>query len=351
MVKVCNINKQVSSFRFDVDRGKYLYLQEMKGLQILILFTTAHVIVGSTIKRSWNDTTIMDLVRRRSWNETAPKEIATTSASNDTSPVSVIAEPVVNNTQLAMLLMSLQNFNAYNLGTRPPSDVFSSLDKRSDLPLLDTILLTLNNTGVALTVIDFVLLRPELLDIVIQTTIWVIRLKLINLTDLIIALQRSNLIMDVLTLGLEDSEILPGLINITMEILKQSGLGLGSLSKRMDDEAVEVSNSTNIEIGKRENALLDQLFISLRDSGLAVSVVKHLLTTPELAAPNAHFLVLILQSHALSLSDLLTALKESNLIWELIKQLLGDPQIIIEFGGTIVQRVTQGLIPKELITS
>lgn len=219
------------------------------------------------------------------------------------------------------------------------------------MPLLDTILLTLNNTGVALTVIDFVLLRPELLDIVIQTTIWVIRLKLINLTDLIIALQRSNLIMDVLTLGLEDSEILPGLINITMEILKQSGLGLGSLSKRMDDEAVEVSNSTNIEIGKRENALLDQLFISLRDSGLAVSVVKHLLTTPELAAPNAHFLVLILQSHALSLSDLLTALKESNLIWELIKQLLGDPQIIIEFGGTIVQRVTQGLIPKELITS
>lgn len=327
----------------------------MKILLFTILtFSTLHSVAGSSIPRSWNESTLFTR-RTRSWNDTSPTNTVITRRSwNDTTLVTT-PEPGLNNTQLAMLLVSLQDFNAHNLGpnfamgAKPTDRDLDLLGKRSDLPLLDTILLTLNNTGVALTVIDFVLLRPELLDIVIQTTIWAIRLRLVNLTDLVIALQRSNLIMDVLTLGLEDSEILPGLINITIEVLKQSGLDLGLLNKRFDN-SVKPTNSTIEAIDKRENALLDQLFISLRDSGLAISVVKHLLTTPELAAPNAHFLVLILQSHALGLGDLLTALKESNLIWDLVRQLLGDPLIVIEFGGTIVQRVVQGLIPKDLVT-
>ncbi|KAI5959978.1 hypothetical protein CANMA_004078 [Candida margitis] len=298
----------------------------MKSLQILTIITFAviHSAAGSAITRSWNSTTITN-----------------------------VQQAAVNTTELETLLFSLQDFNAHNLGpnfamgARSRSSHFDLLEKRSDFPLLDTILSTLNNTGVALSVIDFVLLRPELLDIVIQTTIWVIRLRLINLTDLLIVLQRSNLILEVLTLGLEDAEILPGLINITVELLKQSGSDLGLLSKRLEDDAFEGVRSS--QISKRENALLDQLFISLRESGLAASVVKHLLTTPELAAPNAHFLVSILQSHALSLGELLTALKESNLIWDLIRQLLGDPSIIIDFGGIIVQRVAQGIIPKSLI--
>lgn len=344
----------------------------MKTTHLLTILSLSviHSVAGSAISRQWNDNDNNPVSRRtRSWNETTVADPAITRSWNETTPAksritrswnesnSVIAQgPVLNNTQLAILLVSLQDFNAHNLGpsfaptAKPRSDAFDLLEKRSEMPLLDTILLTLNNTGVALTVIDFVLLRPELLDIVIQTTIWVIKLRMINLTDLIIALQRSNLIIDVLTLSLEDSEILPGLINVTTEILKQSGLDLGLLSKRLDVEPINAINSTIHDISKRENALLDQLFTSLRDSGLAVSVVKHLLTTPELAAPNAHFPVLILQSHALSLTDLITALKESNLIWDLIRQLLGDPLIIIEFGGAIVQRVAQGLIPKELIT-
>ncbi|KAI5950476.1 hypothetical protein KGF57_004291 [Candida theae] len=321
----------------------------------LVMVFAIHSVAGSAITGAWHEITLSSR-RVKSWNDTSSGvNVTIAPASNETASATV-QDPGLNNTQLAILLLSLQDYNAHNLepsfamDKKRRSDVFDLLEKRSDLPLLDTILSTLNNTGVALTVIDYVLLRPELLDIVIQTTIWVIRLRLINLADLIIALQRSNLIMDVLTLGLEDSEILPGLINITIEILKQSGLDLGLLSKRFDVEPVQPFNSTVDHLSKRENALLDQLFLSLRDSGLAVSVVKHLLTTPALASPNAHFLVSILQSHALTLSDLLAALKESNLIWDLVRQLLGDPSIIIEFGGTIVQRVAQGLIPKELIT-
>lgn len=254
-------------------------------------------------------------------------------------------------------------------------NVAQDLLKRSDSPLLDTILGYLNDSGAAIVVLDASLLNPQLLQVVIDTTIWILKQNLINLTDLLIAIERSGLVFDILNLTLEDPEVLPGLIRITKEVMLQSNLDFSGLLKRdaivseEDDElndveileaflkwntnnskhARDLENTEEFQLDKRENEMLNEVFIALRNSGLAVSVIRHLLTTPELAQPNAYFLVSILESHAIEVSDLLKALKESRLIWDSIASLLKNPQIVKEFGGKIILRVTKGLVPQKFI--
>ncbi|KAI3406178.2 hypothetical protein KGF56_001020 [Candida oxycetoniae] len=304
---------------------------------------------------------------------------AATLATNLTSNLAL--DSSASTEKLDSLVLALQDFNAhhhvpsYVQGNKFGSN-FAHLTRRSDFPILDTILTYLNDSGLAIMVIDFVLLRPEFLEIAINTTIWIIRLRLISLTDLLNALETSGLALDTLALGLEDPDILPGLINITREVISQSDLNFNLFNKREDyqssfaESSIESKNgapafapasapaasapaasapASAISLSKRESVLLDQLFISLRESGLAIAVITHLLTSPELVEANAHFLVSILQSHAFNLMDLISSLKQANFIWDLIKQLLGNPQILREFGGIIKDRVVRGLIPKKLL--
>lgn len=223
----------------------------------------------------------------------------------------------------------------------------------SDIPVLDSILSILNSSGLVNSIIDLVLLNPELLDMTIDTTIWIIRERLINLTDLFIAIQKSGLIIDILRLSLEDPDILPGLLRIGMELLRQSGINIFGKrdfefeveSPSSFPEEISSSSAVVVELNKRESELLNSVFQSLRDSGLAVSVVQHILTTPELAGPNAHFLLEVLRSNSLPIGDLFQALKESNLIWNLLRDILGDPSVLREFGSIIADRLLKGLIP------
>ncbi|KAK6459208.1 uncharacterized protein RJT20DRAFT_138283 [Scheffersomyces xylosifermentans] len=225
-------------------------------------------------------------------------------------------------------------------------DEFQQLAVRSNIPILDTILLALNDSGLANTVIDFVLLNPSLLDITIDGTIFLAKSGLVNLTDILIALQKSGLILQVINLALDDPEILPGFLRIGKELLSQNGINI--FNKRSLDEVsiVESAEFDIVSLEKRESELLNELLTSLRASGLAASVIQHLLTTPELAAPAAHFLNGILHSGALSLSDLLTALKESNLVLNLLRDILNDTELLKKFGAIIVDRIARGIIPR-----
>ncbi|RLV91781.1 hypothetical protein JA1_003596 [Spathaspora sp. JA1] len=264
----------------------------------------------------------------------------------------IAATSATTDTDIQALVSGLQQFN--NEDSKRELLNLNELVTRSDIPFLDTILTAFNNSGLALLVIDFVLLQPELLDVTINATIWVIKSRLINLTDLLIALRQSGLIIDILMLSLADPEVLPGLLRIGRQLLNQNSINI--FAKR-DTQVIEQEFSTPETLAtdlsypsldKRENAILNAVFLALRESGLATSVVQHLLTTPELAGPNAHFLSSILRSHALPLSELLTALKESDLILSLLRDILGNPDVLRQFGQIIADRIAQGIIPRDL---
>ena len=162
--------------------------------------------------------------------------------------------------------------------------------------------MALKDSGLANVVIDFVLLSPELLDLTADATIFILKSGLINLADLLIALQKSGLVNQILLLALDDPEILPGLLRIGKELLKQNGIDI--FSKRSIDMITELETAAVFEetsIDKRESQLLNELFASLKDSGLGVSIIQNLLTNPDLSAPAATFLTKILKSHAVTL--------------------------------------------------
>ncbi|EAZ62836.1 predicted protein [Scheffersomyces stipitis CBS 6054] len=279
------------------------------------------------------------------------------SAACSAAPVETEATTSLDTTEQAKLESLVTSLNQYNAQHNVPgykreltvSDL-QVLASRSNIPIVDAILAALNDSGLANVVIDFVLLSPELLSISIDGVIFTLKSGLINLTDVLIALQKSGLILQVLHLALNDPEILPGLLRIGKELLAQNGINIFS-KRELNELSTEVEavadDSFNVyDLSKRESELLNDLFTALRDSGLAASVIQHLLTTPELAAPAAHFLDAILKSGALSLGQLLQALKESNLVLNLLKDILNDRALLIQFGNIVADRISKGLISK-----
>ncbi|CAI5758874.1 unnamed protein product [Candida verbasci] len=231
----------------------------------------------------------------------------------------------------------------------------TTLQKRSDLPILDTILTALKDSQISLVIIDFGLLNKAILDVVISTTIWILRMNLINLTDLVTAINKSGIIVDVINLTLNDPAVLPGVLNITTNVLKEGGINLSNLLRKREVETV-IDLRTNlvpnkqIRLNKRESELLNDLFVSLRDSGLAISVIQHLLTTPELSQPAAYFLVQVINSGALTLPQLISALIQSNTLPIVIQQVLSvAPQLLGQVGNLITSLVQNGTIARSLL--
>lgn len=281
---------------------------------------------------------------------------------NDSASKNLVFTPTEAN-EINALVSGLNEYNAahkvtgYEKRELLLDDATRELIARSKLPILDEILAALKNSGLANVVIDFVLLNPELLDITAEATIFILKSALFNLTDVLIALEKSGSVIQILNLALDDPEILPGLLRIGKELLKQNGLNIYKRSDGLSDdlsysfdtsEIVESSVFDVNSLDKRESELLNELFTSLKDSGLLVSIVQHLLTTPDLAEPAATFLTKIIKSHAITLKELLDALKESHFIFNILKQILHDKELLKKFADMIFERISKGIIPKDM---
>lgn len=265
--------------------------------------------------------------------------------------------------ELSSLVANLQQFNKdHDLETR-------DLVARSDLPIVDQVLSLLNNSGLAPIVIKNVLLNPALLDLSSNATIFLLRLNLINYEDLVIAFQKSGLVNQLLLAGLEDQNVLPGLLRLTSELLKKNVVGiyfdvnppppgtflgnftvLGDISTALTTRD-QFSNLDLEQITKRESQLLNELFVSLKESGLVVSVVQTLLTDPALAEPSAQFLINILQADVIPICDIAHILEENNILMKILGDILTDPEILRAFGELIIDRVGKGLIPEGLVSN
>lgn len=281
--------------------------------------------------------------------------------------------------ELSELVANLQQYNKdHGLEKRD-----LSLATRSDLPIVDQVLSLLNDSGLAPIVIRNILLNPALLELSSNATIFLLRLNLIDYTDLFIAIEKSGIVNQLLLATLEDPSTLPGILRLTSELLQKNVIGiyfevnppppdlvpnwLGNLtsglsSKREEDIETKFANldTTNLnvhlneeetELGKRESQLLNELFVSLRESGLVVSVVQSLLTDPALAEPSAQFLINILQSDSIPICDIVHILEDNNILINIAADILTDPEILTAFAQLIIDRVARGLIPEGMVTN
>ncbi|CAK7892724.1 hypothetical protein CAAN1_01S11386 [[Candida] anglica] len=219
------------------------------------------------------------------------------------------------------------------------------LTTRSNIPILDEILAALKETGLANVVIEAVLLSPTLRGISINATIKLLKGNF-NLTGLLVSLQKSGLILSFLNLALDDPEILPGMLRIGKELFKVHS---GTVAKRYDMDLVE--QSSEYTLSKRENDLITELLTALNDSGLAMAVVQNLLTNPELSEPAAIFLSAILKSGAITIREVLVSVKESHLIFGLLRQILADKALLEKFGHLISDRIARGVFTQQYYDS
>ena len=220
---------------------------------------------------------------------------------------------------------------------------FEDLSARSDLPILDTVFRLVNNSGVAIIATDFLLTREPLLDTAIDTLVRAIDEQWVNLTTIFIALDQSNLLLDTLMHAIKDPDVLPGLLRITKEVINQSGFRIFNVRETKDIASYSQEASASMDVFKRENSLLVLLFTSLKDSGLVVALSKHILTTPELAPGAAHFVWRILKLRPLTLYKIFDALKRSNLLWNLLREIINVPAILSNFSTIVTQTITQKL--------
>lgn len=234
----------------------------------------------------------------------------------------------------------------------------------SESPILDQILVALKDTELANVVIDYILLSPRLLDVTSRATVYLLKSGLINISDVLVSLQNSGLILQVLHLSLEDPTIMPGVLKIGRELLNEEGIDIFapnsiSLQNITDDKKTDGVQTLSLKtdpdqendlanIARRENDALTTFMTALKDSGLSTSVIQHLMTAPELTTPAARFLGTIMRSNAISNRDLFDALRESNVVFDVLRDIRHDRALLAAFGLRIFDLISRGVIPREL---
>lgn len=232
--------------------------------------------------------------------------------------------------QLSEALKELQAFNSKR-------DTLSThLDKR-EYEIVTKVLSALNDTGTAPKVIHYLATNEKLQPIVIKTLVTVVKIGAMNLTTIFKALDESNLIVKVVNDLISDCHFYVSLFDIAKKIIKNLEKkvetlvkdGISKLNQR-DMEVIQYQTrstsqlqAVDAEFDKRDlDDVLANLLDSLGESGLASSVVKSIITDPSYVPFAVDLVKQILASGALSLSQLISALKDSNLVGDLLKQIL-----------------------------
>jgi hypothetical protein len=272
-------------------------------------------------------------------------------------------ESSIEETNLSVNVSKVLESFAHGLGEYKDK-TSNEITASSESPILDQILVALKDTELANVVIDYILLSPRLLDVTSRATVYLLKSGLINISDVLVSLQNSGLILQVLHLSLEDPTIMPGVLKIGRELLNEEGIdifapnsislqnitdvkkidGVGTLSLKTDpDQENDLEN-----IARRENDALTNFMTALKDSGLSTSVIQHLMTAPELTTPAARFLGTIMRSNAISNRDLFDALRESNVVFDVLRDIRHDRALLAAFGLRILDLISRGVIPREL---
>lgn len=210
---------------------------------------------------------------------------------------------------------------------------------KREYQIVTSVLSALNDTGIVPKVLSYAVSNQTLQPILINAVVGVLKLGIINLPALLNVLDQSNLVYDVIEGLISDCSFYESLIKVAESVI---GDLLGNLTAKREDIDLEqiralathddVSDFVFENVDKRDlSDVAVNVLESLADSGLATSVVKAVLNDPNFLSFGVDLVKAVVQSGALPLSTIIDAVKQSNFVPDLLKQLL-----TLQNGKTIV---------------
>jgi hypothetical protein len=201
------------------------------------------------------------------------------------------------------------------------------MEKR-DYAIVTEILSYINSTGLAPGIIAGLVEDPTLGPIVTNAVVAIVKLGAVDLTTLLTALNQSGLAAQVIQDLISDCQFYAEIYKIALLYISNLADEIKqALSKREDWDATPVvdlerrASATPTATGS-DNSIIVNLLESLKNSGLASSVVKSLITDSAFLKWGANLISELFSSGAITLPQLLSALKDSGLVPALIKQFL-----------------------------
>lgn len=244
-------------------------------------------------------------------------------ASVAAAPASVEANDIVvkREAQLLSVIASLDELTTQ----KAKRDAISQELSQRDYAIVTEVLSALNDTDLSEDIIHFLATDPTLSNITVLTVVAVLKSGLVNLDTLLSALVQSGLINQVIQDVISDCQIYVDLFTLAESLI--SGLvqkveavildGISSL-KREDTFQTDVAM-----LAERAtvNPIVLNLLESLKNSGLASSVVKSILTDSSYIPFAEKLIAGILASDALNILDTISAVTDSGLLGSLFKQI------------------------------
>ncbi|CAN3374052.1 hypothetical protein DIURU_001742 [Diutina rugosa] len=234
-------------------------------------------------------------------------------------------------------------------------DGMSDMIVSSLIPLLEPLLTTLTQSGVTPVVLDMSMANAEMMNFVADGVIWALEHDLIDFTDLFIALQRSGLIIDTLHLSVENPAVIQGLIRVASAYMALSTsdtqpteftappTGVAYSSETATTELTTREIDSLVNLLARESITMNQVLAAVSNSGLARQFVTHLMTTPELAEPAAAFVKRIVDSGAVSVTEVVQAFMRANIVPDLLREIMADTALIAQLGSTAMTLISSGM--------
>lgn len=202
--------------------------------------------------------------------------------------------------------------------------MLEELSKR-DYAIVTEVLSALNDTDISQEIIHFLATDPTLSNITVLTVVLVLKSGLLNLETLLSGLVQSGLINQIIQDVISDCQIYVNLFKLAEGLIADLvpkveeliELGLSNL-KREDTVANEVA-----VLAQRDTVspVVLNLLESLKESGLASSVVKSILTDSSYIPFAEKLVAATLASNALNIPETISAVTDSGLLGSLFKQI------------------------------
>lgn len=239
------------------------------------------------------------------------------------------------------------------------------------MPVLTLVLRVVTETGVTPAILDTVVPNEVFMNMFADGVIWGLQNNVVDLADTLVGLQRSGLLLDTIVLAANDPYVMPGLIRIIEAYMAIPVVGGETTTSPTAPENAPVATSTAFpeslpeidssleaifesvlqaltmedqnhlfSLFARESQLLNDVLTSLNQSGLARQFVQHLVTSEALAEPLAKFVKRIVDSNAVSMSDLFSAFINANIFGDVIGDLIANLELIgkfAEIGLSLIQ--------------
>lgn len=200
-----------------------------------------------------------------------------------------------------------------------------TLDER-DYPIVTTVLGYIKDTDLSSKILLYFVTDDFFAPIVKKTIISLIKNGTINLTTLFTSLNNSGLAAQVIEDLINDC-------NFYGEIYKLAGSYISDLFDKIKDKISNIGNNKRESLEERalttasqipdsedDDSVLTELMESLKKSGLGTQVVEELIVNKDFLSFGADLIKQMIDQKAITLGELVDAIKDSGLVASLFKQ-------------------------------